>query len=243
MDFKDLKELKETLERISGRGFIKSHRLNNTGIGKTLEDEMDITENNYPEGDFKLGNISVELKAQRRWASSRITLTTKEPTWSLDKLETIKKIGYPDAQGRTGLKITVSTTRPSPQGISMKIVDGEIQIISKKIGKICFYKIKNLIDIIKKKFGDNLLLVIADTDYGKDKTIELFHYNEAILFSGFNEKGFKRLLDEGKIIWEFRLHIKESGAIRDHGSGFRMSRRYLKELFDKDNIIISSKQK
>ena len=63
MDFRDLNELRQKLKDISEKGFIKSHRLNNTGIGKTLEDEMDINENNLPEGDFTIKNKLVELKA------------------------------------------------------------------------------------------------------------------------------------------------------------------------------------
>jgi len=243
MNFENLGELKGALERISGRGFIKSHRLNNTGIGKTLEDEMDITENNYAGCDFKLGEKMVELKAQRKHASSRVTLTTKEPLWSVDKLKTIKELGYPDIQGRIGLKITISMTRPSPQGFSMRLSDGEIQIISRKKGKICFYKIKDLMEILKHKLGENLLFVLAETKYGKEKTEEHFHYQDAVLFSGLNEKKFRELLSSGKIIWEFRLHIKPSGAIRDHGSGFRMNRKHLGELFNKQEIIISLKQK
>lgn len=243
MDFKDIEELKAKLTEISKKGFIKSHRLNNTGIGKTLEDEMDIVENNYAGGDFKLNGSLVELKAQREHASSRITLTTKEPNWSVNKLETIKKVGYKDVKGRIGLKITLTATKPHPQGYELKIADGEIQVINKQLGKICFYKIDELVDIVKNKLGKNLLFVIAEVKYGKDKKQEFFHYKEAKYFSEFNEDNFKDLIKTGKVIWEFRLHIKPTGAIRDHGSGFRVSKKYLKDLFNKEETILSEEQK
>jgi len=108
MNFRNLKELKSKLQEISSRGFIKSHRKDNTGIGKTLEDEMDISENNFATGDFKVGKQWVELKTQRKSASSRVTLSTKEPSWTGNKHEIIQRTGYIDAKGRKALKITLN---------------------------------------------------------------------------------------------------------------------------------------
>ncbi len=44
-----LRRLKERLEEIKARGFIKTHRAHDTGIGKTLEDLLHIKENNIPQ--------------------------------------------------------------------------------------------------------------------------------------------------------------------------------------------------
>jgi len=229
MNFKDLEEVKVRLKEISNSGFIKSHRKDNTGIGKTLEDIMDITENNLPSGDFKIGEAVVELKAQRRGASSRVTLSTKEPEWMKDKLDTILKTGYKDKAGRQGLKVTLNVAKFNAKGYKLEVTDNKISIIHEKIGPVCYFDIPKLIEIIKAKIGENLLLVLANVQKkGKD---EYFNYNEAIFFSVFDEEAFKQLIRENKIIWEFRLHLKPSGAIRDHGSGFRIGRKYLPNLF------------
>ena len=80
------------------------------------------------------------------------------------------------------------------------------------------------------------MLVLADKK--KENEGEYFHYVEAFLFSDFNEDNFKNLLIEGKIVWEFRMHLKESGSARDHGSGLRISRKYLGSLFEKKEKIL-----
>jgi len=56
-----IKKLKERLREIKAMGFIKSHRAHDTGIGKTLEDYLHITENNIALPDFG----KMELKSQR----------------------------------------------------------------------------------------------------------------------------------------------------------------------------------
>jgi len=236
MNFENVGELKNKLNEIFVRGFIKSHRLNNTGIGKTLEDEMDIEENNLPEGDFKIGGLPVELKTQRKTASSRVTLSTKEPTWILDKKDVINKTGYKDVKDRIGLKITLNTLKFNPKGYKLEISDNKIFIVHEKLGRVCFFEIDKLMEIIKKKIGDNLLFVLAKVR--KEEEIEFFNYYEAVLLSNFYEEKFKELINSGQIIWEFRLHLKPSGAIRDHGSGFRISRKYLGNLYENKTTII-----
>ena len=62
-------------EKVRDMGFVKSHRSHNTGIGKTLEDLMGVEENNIVGPDF--GNI--EIKSQRAFSGSKVTLFTKSP--------------------------------------------------------------------------------------------------------------------------------------------------------------------
>lgn len=55
-------EFVEKLKEIKDRGFIKTHRAGNTGIGKTLEDLLGIEENNIPTPNC----ITAELKSARK---------------------------------------------------------------------------------------------------------------------------------------------------------------------------------
>lgn len=239
MDFKDLNDLKSKLKEISEKGFIKSHRANNTGIGKTLEDEMGISENNLPEHDFTIGNKLVELKAQRIEAGTPVTLSTKEPFWRMNKFEVIRKTGYLDKRGRQALKIILSTRGYNQKGYKLKIkglFKKRIAIIHQNLGEVCFFDFKNLINLIKTKLGDNMLLVLADV---KNKgNNEYFNYKEASYFSCFKEKAFKKMIADGRIIWEFRLHLKSDTAIRDHGSGFRTKRNNLSSMYEKEIRLI-----
>mgnify|MGYP001610360715 CR=1 FL=1 len=147
MNFDDLEKLKVKLKEISIKGFIKSHRKDNTGIGKTLEDVMEIAENNIAEGDFKVGKEFVELKAQRKKASSRVTLSTKEPEWMKDKLDTILKTGYKDKSGRHGLKITLNVAKFNSKGYKLELTDRKILIVHENLGEVCFFTVETLIKI------------------------------------------------------------------------------------------------
>ncbi|WP_265348079.1 MvaI/BcnI family restriction endonuclease [Candidatus Azobacteroides pseudotrichonymphae] len=94
-----LEEIQDRLVAIKAQCFIKSLRKHSTGIGKTLETLLGITENNIPLPD--LGEI--ELKAIRRNSKNMITLFTfNKKVWKMDPLDAIKKYGKKDKNGETG---------------------------------------------------------------------------------------------------------------------------------------------
>lgn len=57
-------EMISDIKDLNKQGFVKTHRLGPTGIGKTLEDLLDIEENNFPGPDGK----DAELKFARKIA-------------------------------------------------------------------------------------------------------------------------------------------------------------------------------
>ena len=231
--------IKEELKAIKDKGFIKSLRKDNTGIGHTLEVLLGIKENNIGEPDFIYNGLKVELKAQRKDAGSRVTLSTKSPIWDpLRDREIINKLGYIDKKGRKALKITLKMDGFNPKGFKLVLDEKKdrLDILHKTFGATCYFKFSELIKTIKTKMYENLLLVLADRE--KNEEEESFHYVEATLFSDFDENNFKKLLIDGKIVWEFRMHLKESGFARDHGSGLRISRKYLGDLFKKEEKIL-----
>ena len=71
-----VREFVERFLEVKDLGWVSSHRSNNTGIGKTLEDLLMIDENNLDEADIG----DVEIKSQRALTSSKVTLFTKKPT-------------------------------------------------------------------------------------------------------------------------------------------------------------------
>ena len=232
-------DIKEKLKDIKEKGFIKSLRKDNTGIGYTLEELLGIKENNIGEPDFTYNGLKVELKAQRKKAGSRVTLSTKSPIWDpLRDREIITKLGYTDKKGRKALKITLKIDGFNPKGFKLKLDKSQdkLEIIHNKFGVTCYFKFSELIEAVKVKLYENLLLVLADKE--KEGEGESFHYVESNLFSDFDENNFEKLLIDGKIVWEFRMHLKESGFARDHGSGLRISRKYLGDLFKKEEKIL-----
>lgn len=232
-------DIKEKLKEIKEKGFIKSLRKDNTCICYTLEELLGIKENNIGEPDFTYNSLKVELKAQRKKAGSRITLSTKSPLWDpLRDREIITKLGYTDKKGRKALKITLKIDEFNPKGFILKLnkEKDKLEIFHKEFGVTCYFKFSELVKAVKTKMYENLLLVLADKE--KEVEEESFHYTEAYLFSDFDENNFEKLLIDGKIVWEFRMHLKESGFARDHGSGLRISRKHLGDLFKKEEKIL-----
>jgi len=130
------KVIKE-FKRIKALGFIKSKRLNDTGIGKTFEDYLGVDENNLKDPDF----AGYEIKSHRKTSTSYVTLFTKSPTLPKKANPLLReKFGTPEG------KLKVRTIRTSvfshkwntyKKGYSFKIVVNEkektIDLISKKI--------------------------------------------------------------------------------------------------------------
>ena len=234
----------EELKKLFDKGFIKTLRENDTGIGYTLETLLKIKENNVGEPDFKFNEIPVELKAQRKYAKSKITLMTKTPYWEpLPAKDIIKMFGYKDKMGRQGLKITLTATEGyNSRGFKLELdrKANRINIVQKGFGVVCYYKIDELMNKLKVKIFKNLLLVLADTEK-KDKS-EYFRYEKGILLKDLSEEAFEKLFSEGHIVWEFRMHLKENGGVRDHSPGFRINRSKIKELYSEQEVIFDGSE-
>ena len=236
-------DIKKELPKIKDKGYIKTLRNADTGIGKTLETELGIVENNNPKGDLIYKGKIVELKAQRKETSSNITLFTFEPRYKkYSDAELLKKWGYKDRDGRTGLKITMKVGTINAQGFSLQVDEEnkKINIIRTDKGKeeiIWSYTFKEVQEKLQTKLAANLLIVLADTEKRVDG-FEYFHYNEAYLLTDLSAEKFAKLIDEGKMVVEFRMHLKPSGAARNHGTGFRLNEKHMVDLYEEKEIIM-----
>ncbi len=229
-----VKELKEIFKR----GYIKSLRSNDTGIGYTLETLLKIKENNSGEPDLIYNGVSAELKSQREKATSKVTLMTKTPNWEpLKPREIIEKFGYKDIQGRQGLKITLTANNFNAQGFKLEVnrKTNRLNILQKSYGVVAYFDIKELMNKLSEKIYKNLILVLADSKKKDGK--EYFRYNKAILLKDLSEEAFEKLFNDGLIVWEFRMHIQPWGAVRDHGPGFRISRNHIDKLYSEHKVI------
>ncbi|MDI6721146.1 MAG: MvaI/BcnI family restriction endonuclease [Candidatus Aenigmarchaeota archaeon] len=84
-------------------------------------------------------------------------------------------------------------------------------------------------------------MVFADRQ--KKGESEYFHYNEAYYFTNFDENAFFKLVQSGRIVVDLRMHIKPSGAVRNHGTAFRIiNLENLSSCYKKKEIIVSKPQ-
>ena len=112
-------EFKQRFAQVREQGFIRSARSGPTGIGHTLEQLLQLTENNLPVPD--LGEV--ELKAHRQGGSNLITLFTfNRKAWVMNPLAAVRKYGTLDANGRKGLYFTMSPT-PNSSNLFLHVTD------------------------------------------------------------------------------------------------------------------------
>lgn len=225
----NLDTLKKELRRVAKLGFVPTHRVGDTGIGKTLEDLLHIKENNIPLHD--IAGIA-ELKAYRRSAKSMLTLFTLEPLpKGGDRDRTLlDNFGYSKrANGRSKeLHSTLSCKRYNNQSLKLSVVGGKIRVQGKGRRLNIYWDMES----VQKKFGDKLpalVYVLADTKEVRDK--EYFHFNEAYLLSGFDFDLFKKMVKKDQIVVDFRMYYRPNGSVRNHGTGFRVKINKLYNCF------------
>lgn len=225
----DLDTFKKKLQQVKKLGLVPTHRHGNTGIGKTLEDLLDIKENNIPLHDI---TGVAELKAYRRNAKSMLTLFTLEPLpkgGNRDRM-LLDNFGYSKRDnGRSKeLHSTLSCKHRNNQSLKLSIEKDKIRVLGKGKRLNIYWDMQS----VAKKFADKLpalIYVLADTEIIKGT--EYFHFNEAYLLSGFDFELFKKMAKQDQIVVDFRMYYRPNGSVRNHGTGFRVKINKLYNCF------------
>ncbi len=232
----NLKEVQNRLQEIKNKGFVPSLRRGTTGIGYTFEILFGIKENNIPIPDI---GGRVEIKTIRRDSQSLITLFTfNRGVWHIKQKELIKKYGYVDKKGRYALKNTVFYGKSIPQGISLEVDEDKntIHLVDTNTKKVlATWDVYVIVGIFMTKLS-KLLLVIADRK--KEKGKEYFHYNEAYLLTDPSARNFIKAFKNSLIGIDIRMHLKESGEVRNRGTAFRIKEKDLLELYENRKKLI-----
>jgi len=214
-------ELIGKLKAIKEMGYIKTHREGTTGIGKTLEDLLGITENNVPGPNAGM----IELKSARKNAPSMLTLFTKSPLPRKANSSLLRRFGYESARGsrRKELHTTVNAKDynqlKGETGFKIDIKNERVLLVSAQNEILGYWDKETLKNSFERKLP-KLLYVKAEAR-GKGSNEE-FWFNEAWLLSSFNFDNFLNLLREGIILVDIRIGQYPDGRPHDHGTGFRV---------------------
>ena len=156
-----LPKIKKALEELNKKGWVKSQRKHDTGIGKTLEEELGIPENNIALPDFGI----MELKSQRINTQSMMTLFTQKPEGTTNT-EIRKRFGYKDKEFPKVkcLRQTIVGGQKNALGFHCEIDRKNDRMIIKKDGiEIGYYPLSFLEKKAVEKIGDGLILFLADS--------------------------------------------------------------------------------
>ena len=226
MQKRTLKQIIQSLKELSDRGWIKSNRKHNTGIGKTLEDHLGIRENNVALPDFGV----MELKSQRMDTTSMMTLFTKSPE-GITNAQIRRRFGYPDKEFPKIriLHQTISDGKKNARGFQAIVDERQGKLLILKKGELIgYYGLEFLKRKALEKVANGLILVRAETK--KVSNDEYFHYKDAYLLKEIDPTKF---IAHSK--YDIRLGVyhsgKNKGKPHDHGSAFRVTEKALPLLF------------
>ena len=234
------------IKEIKQMGYVQSHRIGDTGVGKTLEDLLGITENNIAGPDFAV----YELKSARRDSVSMLTLFTKAPKPESANKKLLEEFGYLQRKKPTEYKqltlagnkvgetsastrekelhVTVDAIKPNSVGLKLEIRDNKIHIGNEKNVE-AYWDNSTLKEAFEKKYH-KLIYVLAE--HKKEQGKEYFWYDEAYLLEGFSFQRFSELVKEGKLKADVRIGHYPDGRPHDHGTGFRILPKYLPQCFE-----------
>jgi hypothetical protein len=231
-------------QRIRDLGFVKSNRPNNRdgGIGNTFEDYLGVQENNLREADFD----GFEIKSKRQFNSSYLTLFSKSPTHPSGANGILKdKYGEcRDPQFPQLKKLYASIFGHRECLVYNKyLMKLDVVYPSKFLNLKVKDEVQNLYDEVHWTFDElstasskmkNLFVVFAN-----EKVIEgvrHYHYLHAEIYLNFNFDKFLKSIENGVIMFDIRIGVHKTGSNygkpHDHGSGFRVKKENICELYD-----------
>lgn len=228
---KALNEFLKRFDRIADRGFVKTRRAGSTGVGYTLESLLKIEENNSPQGDFH----GMEIKAYRDSESKfddheKMNLFLKEPVWldGMKSADRIKAYGYVDENGRRAWYQAV-TSNVNSSGLRLQVdrTDRVVRFLRNDtaIGQWSYAVLEKR---LLEKHSETVFVAADSRGTGK---AEEFHYQTVTYCAAPSVTRLLKLIEEGDVILELRMHIKPTGGARNHGSAFRVRKHRLVDLY------------
>lgn len=252
-DQESMLELLGLFMRVSNKGWQKSNRSNNTGIGKTFEDLIGKEEDNDNAPDFK----GIEIKTHRINSSSYTSLFTASPDGPGQSENTRLRETYGKIDEESGLKTLHSSIFANRMTSFFNIYYFQIEVNrnDRKIYLLIFDSNKNLIEKITYWEFDSLenklqkkLKNLAYVD-GESKIVngeEYFKYEKIAFYKFKDFSKFLDLVEDGTIMLDIRIGVYQSGTNRgkthDHGTGFRIKESDLDKLYDLYNITTIEKE-
>jgi hypothetical protein len=239
-----IKKFQTDFLKVKKMGWVRSHRSHNTGIGKTFEDVIGVKENSSQSADYM---DSLELKSQRDFTGSMVTLFTKSPDHPLGANTFIRETYGVSSDDDPSMKIihtTISGARDNhyKENLSFKLEVDEKEkklfliVKNQKDGKIIdqsiYYRFDTLQPLVECKCR-NIAYIEAETK--TEGNVEFFKYNSAILLTNLTFKKFIDAVMNGLILYDIRIGVYKTGAsigkTHDHGSGFRIKRADIGKVF------------
>jgi hypothetical protein len=241
----DLDNLIQLLNDIRSKGWIENRRHGNQGgVGNTLEDLLEIAENNLQLPDFG----EWEIKSQRAGSGSLLTLFHCEPkprNLRFVPRVALLRYGWPHQEAGSrypenemSFRQTINAVMTSDRGFSVNVDRSNQKIfisfdasqiathhndwkesVESRIGLSDlnpnpYWDFSDIADKLSSKLK-NTLFVQAETK--RDNGKEYYHYKHFEVYTGLEFERFVSLVEEGQIYVDF-----DARTGHNHGTKFRI---------------------
>ena len=232
-------ELLTMLSDVSRKGFIKTMRPGDTGVGFTLETLLGIEANSNKAPDYK----GIELKSSRvsKASNKQTTVFSQVPNWKLSNLKGSKDIldkhgRFNAVKGRDQLYHEISCTKLNSYDLQLELKGDweELRQIyvpdgdkSRKETDV-IWQMDKLIERVEEKHQETMW-ISAETR-GK-RAGEEFWYTAARHTTGLDPTALPILLEAGSMTVHYLIKRTPTGAAKDQGYLFKMAPKHLPVLF------------
>jgi len=227
-------ELLDLLRGISARGFVRSIRRGDTGVGFTLETLLGIRANARKTPDYK--GIEIKAARARRSARDRVTLFSQVPDWKLSPIgnarNLLNAIGY-RRNGRLQYYQTISARVPNAQGLVLNLDSAKDLLrqdrrASSELEAMAAWQLAVLRARLVEKHAQTFWV---KAEAKLDDGVETFHYTHVVHTRGPLVQNFESLIDIGDITLDYTLRVRPSGGVKDHGYLFKIGTEKINALF------------
>jgi len=238
-----VEELLEMIRVISGRGFIKTMRPGDTGIGMTLETLLGIDANVSKAPDFK--GIEIKAKRMRKTRRNRVTLFSQVPNWKLSPIDSawnlLSTYGYV-RNGKLRLNHQMTASGPNSIGFFLEVdsgrdwlkqnhYDGEADVTS----HVTTWELEKLRARLLGKHHETFWVGAKCKGRGAD---EEFHYLQVEHTRKPKVRNFDALIEGGVVSVDYLMSQRGEKSVRDHGYLFKMNPNDFDALFPPSNIHV-----
>lgn len=231
VDSVPLRKFLEKFDPISERGYIRTMRAGDSGIGYTLESLLEIEENNSPRGDF----LGMEIKAYRDHETEfddqgKMNIFLKEPQWTdgLTNRQRLQQYGYQDPNGRRAWYLSV-TGKVNKSGLQLQVSDSRDALLLLRNDQVIGSWSMDVLETrLKEKHSESVFVAASVRGQGAD---EEFWYRTVTWCRDPSAARLMELVETGDVIVELRMHLRPDGSVRNHGTEFRVRKHKLQYLF------------
>lgn len=231
-----VEELLDMIREVSARGFVRTLRPGDTGIGMTLETLLGIEANTRKAPDYK--GIELKAKRLRKGKANRVTLFSQVPDWKLSPIGSawnlLSTYGY-ERDGKLRLNHEMNATAPNSIGFILE-VDAARDWLKQNhqdpdtalTRHVTTWEMENLRSRLKEKHPQTFWVGARCRGKG---TTEEFHYVQVEHTRQPKVRNFDALIEGGVISVDYLMSQKGQQRVRDHGYLFKMHAADFPALF------------